>query len=70
MKFYGNGKSSRVSIFHVFGTNKFTHINDKPTKIIKVNAIIYEAFLYHAYNECIISGTFPLVQISCVKQIH
>ena len=33
--------------------------------------IIFAAFLYHAYNECAISGTFLLVfKLGDVKQIH
>ena len=71
MKFYGNGKSSKLLFFHVFGTNKFTHCNDAPTKIIKANDIVFVAFFYLAYNESVISGTFPLVfKLVDVKQIH
>ena len=33
--------------------------------------IIFAAFLYRAYNECVISGTFPLVfKLVDVTQIH
>ena len=46
-------------------------INDVTIKIIKANTDNFAAFSYHAYNENVISGTFPLVfKLGDVKQIH
>ena len=52
-------------------TEKATHSNDVPTKIVKANADLFSIFVSNAFNESVISGKFlSVLKLADVKPVR
>ena len=52
-------------------TQKATHSNDIPTKIVKANADLFSTFVTNAFNESVISCKFlSLLKLAHVTPVH
>ena len=52
-------------------TNKATHSDDVPTKIVKANADLFSIFASNAFNEFVVSCKFLFVlKLADVKPVH
>ena len=52
-------------------TNKATHSNDVPTKIVKAKADLFSIFVSNTFNESVISCKFlPVLELADVTPVH